>query len=362
MFREHFLSTSDPELWRSYLPASRSVFGSLGYARICEAFRSCSPRLYVLERGNAVVCYPLTLRALAELPFRVETLAKWDSATPDFTGPLLFGDDSEIASVFLKQRDARFHNEGIVAEFAHVHPWSQAQQMLGAGCIYNRDLVWVDVTLDPEELWRNHFDHSCRKNIKRAEKEGVRVFTASEDAHLREFYRIYRLTMEKNNALPGYYFSLEFCRAFQDELPDNARFVMAEYNGHIVAGTLYLHDQNDVFAFLGGADPDFQHVRPTNAVVWETIRWAHRAGKQRLILGGGYRPDDGIFRFKATFSRLRQPFYIYKQIHLRPEYEQFELRCRQHHGLNGEPIGYFPAYRYVPAGEKTTARVTCANG
>src|SRR5215510_5885690 len=239
MIREHFLSTSDSDLWRSYLPASKSVFGSLGYARICEDFRSCSPRLYVLESPEAVVCYPLMLRPLADLPFRLDTLAKWDSATPDFTGPLLFGNDAEIATVFPKQRDVLFRDEGIVAEFAHVHPWSKGREMLGAGCIYNRDLVWVDVTLAPEELSRNHFEHSCRKNISRAEKEGVRIFTASDDDHLREFYRIYRLTMNKNHALPSYYFSHEFFRAFREELPENTRFVMAEYRGQIVAATLY---------------------------------------------------------------------------------------------------------------------------
>ena len=62
---------------------------------------------------------------------------------------------------------------------------------------------------------------------------------------------------------------------------------------------------NDVFSFLGGADAEFQMIRPTNLVIWETILWAPDAGKKRFIPGGGYTVSDGIFRFKSTFSKHR---------------------------------------------------------
>src|SRR5947208_7147850 len=106
MLVEHFLTTSDEDLWRKHLPVSRSVFGSLGYVRICEAFRNCSARLYVLQTDDTTLCYPLVLRSLGELPFRVETGAKWDATTPDFTGPLIFGNHAEAATAFPERRYA----------------------------------------------------------------------------------------------------------------------------------------------------------------------------------------------------------------------------------------------------------------
>jgi lipid II:glycine glycyltransferase (peptidoglycan interpeptide bridge formation enzyme) len=153
--------------------------------------------------------------------------------------------------------------------------------------------------------------------------------------------------MKRNNALPVYYFCLDFFKAFRDELPDNCKFMMAEYRDKIVAATLYLHDDNDVFSFLGGADAEVQHVRPTNLLIWETIRWANLAGKRRFILGGGYRPNDGILRFKSTFSRFQEPFYVYRKVHMKEEYNLLDRRCREHNALGGEPIGYFPSYRCV---------------
>jgi len=352
VFQEHFFSSADQSSWRKYLPEGRSVFGSLGYARICETYRNFSPRLYVLESGNAIICYPLFLRPLADLPFNSASSGKWDSGTPDFTGPLMYGSDCRLASVFPAHRDALFQTEGIVAEFAHLHPWSNAVTVLADGSAYNRDIVWVDVSLSPEKLWRDQFEHCCRKNINRAEREGVRVFAAAGDEYVREFHRIYVGTMDRRNALAGYYFSYKFFKAFIEELPANSRFVFAEYRNQVVAATLYLYDDQDVFSFLGGTDVAFQHVRPTNAVIWQTIRWAHETGKKRLILGGGYSPGDNIFRFKSTFSRLLRPFHVYKKIHLEQDYAALEQRCREYGSLNGQSINYFPSYRFLPTQPK----------
>jgi serine/alanine adding enzyme len=263
----------------------------------------------------------------------------------------MFGADDDLITAFPALCSALFQSEGIVTEFAHLHPWSSARAVLNPnGCVYNRDIVWVDLTLSSEELWRQQLQHSCRKNISVANQEGVRIFAASTDDHIREFCRIYEDTMRRNHALEGYYFPSSFFHAFREELPENARFVFAEYKDQIVAATLYLHDDTDVFSFLGGADAAFQHVRPTNAVIWETIRWAQEAGKKRLILGGGYKSDDGIFRFKSTFSRLRQAFHIYKRVHLEQDYALLDLYSREHYGIaHDEALSYFPSYRQVYA-------------
>jgi hypothetical protein len=86
-------------------------------------------------------------------------------------------------------------------------------------------------------------------------------------------------------------------------------------------------------------------VRPTNAVVHDTVRWAREQGKRRLILGGGYRPGDGIFRFKASFSPLRATLELARRVHLPADYEALVSAWRAHHGGSAPETGYFPAYR-----------------
>ena len=347
MVKEQFLTLSDEDGWRGYLPANRSVFGSLEYAKICQSFKNVIPRLYVVESETASICHPMLLRPLADLPFEADIAGKWDATTPDYTGPLLQGADRNLESLYSDLHGAFARDAGIVAEFAHLHPWSGGRDQLGEGCVHNRDIIWVDLGLSPDQLFRNQFDHSCRKNIQKAQVSGVKIFTDTSDFAIDEFFRIYSGTTERHNALGSYFFSLDFFRAFRDEMPENARFVFADHSGKIVAATLYLHDDNDVFSFLGGADSEFNHLRATNLVIWETICWARQAGKKRLILGGGYRPADGIHRFKSTFSKLRQPFYVYKRIALERDYALLNQRCREHNGLRDADASYFPSYRYA---------------
>jgi len=318
----------------------------VGYARVCEKFRGASPRLYVVQSDYASISYPLLLRSTKDLPFNPTLSARWDSTTPDFTGPLLTGADDRVVGAFPSLCDGLFRSEGIVAEFAHLHPWSSARATLDpSACFYNRDIIWLDLTLGLDELWRDQFQHCCRKNIARAAREGIKVFSGSSDDDIREFLRIYTGTMIARHALPQYHFSHSFFCAMRDELAESARFVFAEYENQIVAATLYLHDAMDVFSFLGGADTRFQMLRPTNALIWETIQWARAAGKKRLILGGGYKPDDGVFRFKATFSRLRQPFHVYSRVHLEQDYALLEQQCCEYYRIAELPAGYFPSYR-----------------
>jgi serine/alanine adding enzyme len=326
------LTTADSEAWNAALPAERSAFGSLGFARVQERVGAGEARLLVAEH----VVYPILLRPL---PFATPGAGSHDSASPPFTGPIGEGGDDDAAAIAAALRDA-----GVVAEFAHLHPWKSAPELVGGG-EPDREIVWVDVTLDEEGLWRASFSKACRKNLKRAEREGVTVRAAASPEDIESFHRIYIATMDRNEAAGGYYFDREYFQAIFEEMPGSARFALAEHDGTVVAATLYLHDADDVYSYLGGADHDHQHVRPTNAVVHDTIRWAREQGKRRLVLGGGYRPDDGIFRFKASFSPERATLRLARRIHLQEDYDALVTAWRADHGNPSPEPAYFPLYR-----------------
>jgi lipid II:glycine glycyltransferase (peptidoglycan interpeptide bridge formation enzyme) len=168
---------------------------------------------------------------------------------------------------------------------------------------------------------------------------------------VRELHRIYTLTMDRQGASEHHYFPYEYFAAIQERLRRNSRILLAEHDGRVVAATLYLHDGADAYSYLGGADHDAQRVRPTNAIVDEMIRWARAQGKQRLILGGGYSPGDGIFRFKSSFSPLRATFEVYRRVHIPEAYAALVEAWRGRHGGAATDRGFFPPYRASgPAG------------
>ena len=230
------LTTADADAWNAALAPERSVFGSLGFARAQERAGAGEGRLLVADG----VAYPTRFRRLADdLPFSAAiSEAVWDATSPPFTGPLVTGAPGpEVAPALA----ARLRDEGVVAEFAHLHPWRAAPELAGGGEA-DREIVWVDVTLDPEQLWRESYSKACRKNLKRAEREGVTVRAARDADDIAEFHRIYIQTMERAEALPSYFFDLAHFEAIFEELPAGARFALAEHDGRVVAATLYLHD------------------------------------------------------------------------------------------------------------------------
>ena len=342
-----WLDTTDADAWREALPVSRSAFGSVEFARALE--RSGGPRgaLLVAEGGGASCAWPFGLREVGDLPYPVPARASgaFDAATPPFTGPYAShaGGVEELA-LLADELDAAFDRHAVIADFTHLHPFAAAHG-LAADPEPEREIVWVDVTLDAESTWRESYSKACRKNVNRAEREGVSVRAAETEADIAEFHRIYEMTMERNDALDSYFLPLERFLAIHEEMPHNSRFALAEQGGEVVAATLYLHDDEDVYSYLGGADHDHQHMRPTNAVVHATIEWARTQGKRRLILGGGYAPDDGIFRFKASFSPERATLMLARRIHDARAYEALVQAWREYHGPDADPTGFFPAYR-----------------
>jgi CelD/BcsL family acetyltransferase involved in cellulose biosynthesis len=344
-----WLTTSDVVEWRAALPGERSAFGSVEFAIVQGRQADADARLLVVEADGASVACPFLVRSLAALPFHAELeAASHDAASPPFTGPIVTPPqelaETALASI-VAEIEAALAGAGIVADFTHMHPFA-AERRLAPGLEPDREIVWVDTTLDGQRLWRESYSKACRKNVKRAEREGVVVRAAHDKADIAEFHRVYTATMRRNEALESYFFDRDYFQAIFEGMPNSARFTLAEHEGRVIAATLYLHDADDVYSYLGGADHSRQQLRPTNAVVHDTVRWAREQGKRRLILGGGYRPGDGIMRFKSSFSPQRATLELARRVHLERDYANLVAAWGAHHRApaNHDP-GYFPAYR-----------------
>ena len=233
-----------------------------------------------------------------------------------------------------------------MSEFAHLSPWGAASENLAPACVaVNREIVYVNLAWGEQEIWSRSISINCRKQIRKAQRAGVRIRCANSAEDIDKFHRLHKETMDRRAALNQYYRAPEYFHEIFRTLSENAFFVLAEYEDHVVAGGLFLHDETNVYWDLSALDMAFAHVRPVNAYVHETIRWACRQGKQRLLMGGGYQPGDGVFRFKAGFSPLRAEFSTYQRIHDAEAYEALNRAWSACHAPCSPPGDFFPAYR-----------------
>ncbi len=354
MARHALLTTKDAKHWKAALPTGTCIMGSLELARLTEARTGCAARLLVVELGDdARIVYPFFLRPVKTLPFAVALREDlFDTFTPEYTGPLRIGSGPahpREKGFFVDALTSSFGAAGVVAEFAHLSPWHVNLACLEpSGVELDRDLVWLDLTWGEDGIWSKSFSSDARRMVRQAQRAGVAVRQARSRDDVLEFSRLYTETMSRREAPERYRYPPEYFVSLFDAMPENALFLLAEHGGRAVAGGLLFHDATDVYWYLSAADLQQARVRPVNAYVFEMIRWAVRAGKRRLLCGGGhYGPEDGIFRFKASLSPLRARFQVYKRIH---DVERYGALLRARWGSPVVPLRqrFFPAYRANP--------------
>ncbi|HZZ83165.1 MAG TPA: GNAT family N-acetyltransferase [Anaeromyxobacteraceae bacterium] len=350
------LTTADGERWRALVPASACVTGSLEYARILEAQTGCAARLFATGGPRAGAAYPHLLRPVEALPFAARLGAgRFDTFTPEYTGPLRLGSGPPAAAgpSFVDLFAGYCRKQGIVAEFAHLHPWGpDGEGLLDPACAeVNREIVYLDLTWGAERLWSRSYSTDVRRSLRIADEVGIQVRRVESAGDLGEFHRLHALTMQRRQAGARYRYPLDAFRALFETMPDNALFLLASIGQQAVAGGLFLHDDQEVIWHLSALDKQFARSRAVTALVHHAVRWGVEAGKRRLLCGGAYDPGDGVFRFKASFSPLRAQFRIYRRIHDAGRYQALARAWSAANDRVAAENGFFPAYR-TPAAEE----------
>jgi lipid II:glycine glycyltransferase (peptidoglycan interpeptide bridge formation enzyme) len=199
--------------------------------------------------------------------------------------------------------------------------------------------------MEMDELWMD-FEHKVRKNVNKARRSGVTVVVDPAGERLDDFLRIYNETMDRREAGGGYYFGRGFFERIGADLPGQHCYLHALHEGEVISTELVLVSEENVYSFLGGTDSRFFALRPNDLLKHEIIAWAKAQGKRRFVLGGGYEPDDGIYRYKLAFApHGAVPFFAGTRV-LRPDAYEALVRARAAAEPGWQPRpGFFPAYR-----------------
>lgn len=242
--------------------------------------------------------------------------------------------------IYLKKLNEFCINNNIVTEFSRFHP-SLKNHLYFEGKDEALSLllptnIGVVVNLDKDEnMLYSELSSSCRRNIKKAKRENLRVEFSK---NWEDFYLLYIKTLDRKSACSFYYFPTSFFEYIFSNLSSYATVGMTySKEGRPVAAAIFLHSNSNFYYFLGGSLEEYLIYRPNNILFWEAILYAKYKGYHKFYLGGGYRNKDSLFHFKAGFSKDRVEYFTYRKIHINSVYSS----------LCSEPINssFFPAYR-----------------
>ncbi|MFD3932374.1 lipid II:glycine glycyltransferase FemX [Streptomyces sp. NPDC058614] len=144
-----------------------------------------------------------------------------------------------------------------------------------------------------------------RRNIKKAEKAGVKVVRGGYD-DLPAFYELYAETAGRDRFIPRPlpYFQ-RMWTALTAEDPDRMRLYLAHHDGDILAAATMLTVGGHVWYSYGASTSRKREVQPNNAIQWRMMSDAHELGASVYDFRGITDTLDetnhllGLLRFKV---------------------------------------------------------------
>ena len=264
----------------------------------------------------------------------------YDFATPyGYGGWLIEGDNR--SNLFYAYEDWCDKN-GIVSEFVRFHPVIGNQASADAYDVVPLGNTVVMDLSSPEIIWENIISKN-RNMIRKALKNGIKIFNGRFPEIYSVFRDIYNSTMDKDHAEAYYYFDEQFYKSILEDLPYNAQVFYAELDGKVIAASIMLATNGRMNYHLSGSIREFSHLAPTNLLLYEAALWGNANNYRTFYLGGGVGSgEDSLFKFKRSFYRGEElkRFCIGKKVINKEKYNYLlRIRDKQPQGV------YFPSYR-----------------
>lgn len=171
----------------------------------------------------------------------------------------------------------------------------------------------LDLRRDPDELWRGIAPEG-RNRIRQAKKRGLAVRPAETEADLRRFYDILlRLRKRKYGLLcqPFGFFQAVW-RHFIE--PGNGVLLLAEKDGAVVAGSLYLAWNDALYYKYNASEADALALRPNDLLLWEGIAYGAARGLPLLDFGLSDSDQPGLVSYKRKFADQERELWFQRWV------------------------------------------------
>lgn len=320
------------------------VYWLSGYVKAFHIHGDGEPLLFYYEDGNTRGINVVMKRDVSKDKHFLGALEEneyFDFATPyGYGGWLIEGEDT---ARLMQEYECWCVKNGIISEFVRFQPIIQNQELVRDH--YSVIMLGETVTMDlssPETIW-NNITSKNRNMIRKAQKNGIRIYRGQYPQIYRAFREIYNATMDKDEADPYYYFGEQFYESVLNDLPQNAQVFYAVYEEKIIAASIMLATNGRMNYHLSGSVREFANLAPSNLLLYEAALWGCANGCKTLYLGGGVGSgEDSLFKFKKAFYRPDElyRFAIGKKIF---NQEKYDALVEKRTDL--PESGFFPRYR-----------------
>lgn len=275
----------------------------------------------------------------------------YDIVTPyGYGGPIITECKSKekLLDQFAENFTEYCTNNNIVSEFIRFHPiFENALDFQNIYDVtYSRHTVGTNLK-DYDDPVQAEFSKSLRKEIRKAEKNGVTVKTILGPQDLSAFKKLYEETMDRNEAEDYYYFPDSYYEYILKYLNKSVLEIQLIYEDEIIASEMYFIEGDIMHAHLLGSNQKMLDLNAGALLEATAARWGHEHGYRYIHHGGGRTSaeDDSLYTYKKKYGKNTEfDFYVGKKIWNKEKYDELvSLREKElNHKIDSE---YFPKYR-----------------
>lgn len=347
------ININENEKWDTVVKSFKDydVYYLSGYTKAFQIHGDGEPTLFYYEDVNLRAINIVMKRDIENDEYFLGKLPEnvyFDVSTPyGYGGFLLEGEVTEESlRAFNNEYSSFCKSEGIISEFVRFHPILKNSNILDNIYQITKLGKTISMNLDSKEKIWTDFTSKNRNMIRKAQKSGVKIFWGRNAELYKEFIHLYNNTMNEDHAKEYYYFGEDFYRSILNDLKHNALLFYAVYQSMIIAMSIVLFANQKMHYHLSASNKDYQHLAPTNLLLFEAACWGSENGFKTFHLGGGLgSQEDSLYKFKKVFNRNSDNnFTVGKKIFDESAYYLlYEMAVSGKKRQLDEK--YFPAYR-----------------
>ena len=168
----------------------------------------------------------------------------------------------------------------------------------------------LDLKIGEENIYKN-FSSNTKRNIKKAEREGIEVTISNSDNALEDFYRMNCITRKKHGLppQPKRFFENLYKYLF---IPEKGFIILAKHRNIPIAGAVFFLVGKKVLYKFGASYMEFQNLRANNIVMWTAIKHCINKGYDEFCFGRTEPDNEGLRKFKLGWGTVEEVNNTYR--------------------------------------------------
>jgi len=160
--------------------------------------------------------------------------------------------------------------------------------------VYEKHTHILEIDRPVEELWKN-LEGRCRTAIRKAEKCGIEISLVSDVLKVEDYYRMLQEVYGRQQLLYPHPLKL-FVDMFNKYNGTQLYILLAEADGKIISGGIFVMDKETVYYLNGAALKEYNNTGVNNYLQWTSILHAHKMGIRYYDFVGSDQIRFGMFK------------------------------------------------------------------